>query len=226
MLSQSCLPLCDPKDSSLLGSFVHGILQAILECVAIFFSRGSSWPRDWTGVSCLSCIGRQILFTPEPPGKQVKKVCCYKTSVRSDSSFHDSVFLWQGFGWHYSNLKSFELCNFVCFALFFTRSHQSPRTFVCKTLHFQYNLLLQWARGGCEGLPLRNPWDIILEDFKMKKDCLGSFFQVWVDKVLRKEYVQLNICHLTTRYLKPWINVGHWFNFSLLDTILYISLKL
>ena len=35
------------------GSSVHGIFQArILEWVAISFSRGSSWPRDWTRVSC------------------------------------------------------------------------------------------------------------------------------------------------------------------------------
>ena len=36
-------------DCSLLGSSIHGILQAkILEWAAIYFSRGSSWPRDWT----------------------------------------------------------------------------------------------------------------------------------------------------------------------------------
>ena len=41
-------------------SSVHGISQArILEWVAISFSRGSSWPRNWT---CVSCIGRQILY--------------------------------------------------------------------------------------------------------------------------------------------------------------------
>ena len=40
-------------DCSPPGSFVHGILQArILEWVAISFSRGSSWPRDRTQVSC------------------------------------------------------------------------------------------------------------------------------------------------------------------------------
>ena len=39
-------------DCSLPGSSVHGILQArILEWVTISFSRGSSWPRDWTQVS-------------------------------------------------------------------------------------------------------------------------------------------------------------------------------
>ena len=38
-----------------LSSSVHGILQArILEWVAIPFSRGSSWPRDWTRVSCIA----------------------------------------------------------------------------------------------------------------------------------------------------------------------------
>ena len=33
----------------------------ILEWVAISSSRGSSRPRDWTPISCVSCIGRQIL---------------------------------------------------------------------------------------------------------------------------------------------------------------------
>ena len=53
----SCPTLCDPKDCSLSGSSVHQILQArILECVAIPFSRGSSWPMDQTQVSCM--VGR------------------------------------------------------------------------------------------------------------------------------------------------------------------------
>ena len=39
-------------------SSVHGISQAsILEWVSISFSRGSSPPRDWTCISCVSCIG-------------------------------------------------------------------------------------------------------------------------------------------------------------------------
>ena len=51
---------CNPIDCSLPGSFVRGILQArILEWVAISFSRGSFWPRNWTQVSCTA--GR--LFT-------------------------------------------------------------------------------------------------------------------------------------------------------------------
>ena len=47
---QSCPTLCDPMVYS-----VHGILQArILEWVAFPFSRGSSQPRDRTGVSCIA----------------------------------------------------------------------------------------------------------------------------------------------------------------------------
>ena len=50
-------------DCSLPGSSVYGILQArMLEWVAISFSRGSSWPRDWTLISCISCIGRWMLY--------------------------------------------------------------------------------------------------------------------------------------------------------------------
>ena len=45
------------------GSSVHGVLQArILEQVAMFSSRESAWPRDWTHISCVSCVGSQILY--------------------------------------------------------------------------------------------------------------------------------------------------------------------
>ena len=47
-------------DCNLPGFSVHGTFQArILDWVAISFSRGSSWPRDWTHISCL---GRQVLY--------------------------------------------------------------------------------------------------------------------------------------------------------------------
>ena len=51
-VAQSCPTLCDPMDCSPPGFSVHGILQArTLEWVAMPFSRGSSWPTDWTWVS-------------------------------------------------------------------------------------------------------------------------------------------------------------------------------
>ena len=56
--SESCSVMsdsCDPMDSSLPGSSVHGNLQArILEWVAISFSRASSQPRNRTQVSCIA----------------------------------------------------------------------------------------------------------------------------------------------------------------------------
>ena len=43
----------DPMDYNVPGSSVHGVLQArTLEWAAVSFSRGSSRPTDWTGVSC------------------------------------------------------------------------------------------------------------------------------------------------------------------------------
>jgi len=53
-LHQSCLTLCDPMDFSSSGSSVHGIFQArILEWFDMPSSKGSSWPRVRTQVSCL-----------------------------------------------------------------------------------------------------------------------------------------------------------------------------
>ena len=55
VLTQSCLPLCNPMDYSPPGSSVQGILQArILEWVATPFSKGSSQLKDQTRVSCTS----------------------------------------------------------------------------------------------------------------------------------------------------------------------------
>ena len=57
LVAQSCLTL----HSTLPGSSVHGISQArILERVTISFSTESSQPR---GRTCVSCIGRWILYT-------------------------------------------------------------------------------------------------------------------------------------------------------------------
>ena len=45
------------------GSSDHGISQArILEWVAVLPSRRCSRPRDWTHISCISYIGRQIFY--------------------------------------------------------------------------------------------------------------------------------------------------------------------
>ena len=61
--AQSCLTLWDPMDWSPSGSSICGISQArILEWVAISCSRGSSRSRDRTYISCVTCIGRWVLY--------------------------------------------------------------------------------------------------------------------------------------------------------------------
>ena len=76
LVAKSCLTLRDPMDYSPQGSSVHGISQAImLEWTAISFSRGSSWFKDWTYVSCLFCTASRFLITA-PPGKPHHLHCC------------------------------------------------------------------------------------------------------------------------------------------------------
>ena len=70
-VAQSCPTLCHPMNCSPAGFSVYGILQArILEWIAIPFSRGSSWPRDWTQVSCIA----GSFFTIWTTGKSFRRV--------------------------------------------------------------------------------------------------------------------------------------------------------
>ena len=72
--AQSCPALCDPMDCSPQGSSVCGNFQArILERVAVSFSSGSSALRDWTRVSCVTCMAGGF-FTTEPPGNVGREV--------------------------------------------------------------------------------------------------------------------------------------------------------
>ena len=68
-VAQLCLTLRNLMDCSVLGSSVHGILQArILEWVAISFSRGSFQPRDCEpGSPTLQADS----IPSEPPGKLI-----------------------------------------------------------------------------------------------------------------------------------------------------------
>ena len=61
---QLCLTLCNLPDSSVLGIF----LARVPEWVAMPSSRESSWPRDQTLTSCVSCTAGRF-FILEPPGK-------------------------------------------------------------------------------------------------------------------------------------------------------------
>ena len=53
-VAKLCSILCDPRNYSPPDSSAHGTSQArILGWVAMTLSRGSSWPRDRTLVSCI-----------------------------------------------------------------------------------------------------------------------------------------------------------------------------
>ena len=74
-----------PKDCSPLSSSLRGIFQvSILEWVAVSSSRGSSWPRDWTQVSCIFCIAGRF-FTAEPLISASENTC----SVVSNGSISE-----------------------------------------------------------------------------------------------------------------------------------------
>ena len=103
--SQQCWTLCGPMGYNPPGSSVCGISQArILEWVAISFSRGSSQLRDQTCISCISCIGRWILYHKHHLGspqifadmpnypKQLykKKESCSTYSPLQDSTLDDN----------------------------------------------------------------------------------------------------------------------------------------
>ena len=82
MCAQLYPTLCRVTDCSPPGSSVHGISQARrLEWVAISSSRGSSWPRDWNHVSCVSCIGRWILYQLSHGGSPLSRLNNVKQSL-------------------------------------------------------------------------------------------------------------------------------------------------
>ena len=68
---------------------VYGICQArTLEGVAVPFFRGSSWPRDWTRVSC---IGRRVLY----------HWTTRETDHGGSTSVHEFGDMWSGKHWRY-----------------------------------------------------------------------------------------------------------------------------
>ena len=99
-------------DCSESGSSVHGTFQArMLEWVAISYSRGASQPRDGTHISCISCIGRQILYhcvtciLGFPCGSAGKESACYardlglilgwEDSLEKEKATHSSILAWR-----------------------------------------------------------------------------------------------------------------------------------
>ena len=73
---QSCLTLCT------LWTVVHQAplsmgfsREELLEWVAMTSSRGSSWCRDWTHISYVSCIGRWVIYHWHHLGSPAHQAC-------------------------------------------------------------------------------------------------------------------------------------------------------
>ena len=63
LVAQLCLPLWDPMECNPVDSSVYAISQARILEWPDFSSRVSSWPRDWTHISWVSCIAGDSLPT-------------------------------------------------------------------------------------------------------------------------------------------------------------------
>ena len=73
--------LYDLRDYSPSVSSVHKILQSrILEWAAISSSKGSSWPRDWTHNSGISCIADRFFNTWAIGEAHLNEIFTFNTS--------------------------------------------------------------------------------------------------------------------------------------------------
>ena len=90
-----CPALCNLMDCSPPGFSIHGIFQTrVLEWVAISFFRGSSWPRDQTCVSCVFCIGRQILYRSATWEDIYNYTCIYiRIYIRTKSVKKEEIYV-------------------------------------------------------------------------------------------------------------------------------------
>ena len=106
--------LCSPPDSS-----VHGIFQArILEWVAISYSRGPSWPRNWTCISCVCCIDSQILYHCTA-GKPIHVSILLQTLLPSRLPHHiEQSSMCYTVGPYWSSILNIELRHHVLSILF------------------------------------------------------------------------------------------------------------
>ena len=109
------------------GSYVHGILQVrILEWVDTPSSGGSSWPRDQTCVSSISCIGRQILY------------CCaiWEALINIEIFYCCRFFLWRGWdnNWNCIMTSLLWSCNSLSLSLCY---HHPPTKKICNNKKFQ-----------------------------------------------------------------------------------------
>ena len=140
LVAQSCPTLCNPRDSSPPGSSIHGILRARM--LAISFSRGSSWPRDQTCISCVSCISRWILhYCTTWICSQMFTVLSLGGKIMSYSSLHIFYFIFLLF------------CNKD---VLWIKNKQRKKTF--RKYYIKYLSLERQEAEGASYQALRKPW--------------------------------------------------------------------
>ena len=98
LVFQSCLTLKEPKDYSLPGSSVYGILQArILQWVAIPFLQ-RIFPTQGLNLSILHFLHcRQILYPMRPWGSPIKYMRNYIFTVLSLCLTLNNIYNWLPF---------------------------------------------------------------------------------------------------------------------------------
>jgi len=102
LVARPCLSLCDPMGYSPPGSFVHGIFQARrLECVAISFSKGSSWLKNWTQISC-TVGGFFTMWATREALVDIPKQ--FRIMKRFNMSFPDNFATWTRSSWMWDGL--------------------------------------------------------------------------------------------------------------------------
>ena len=164
-------------DHSLPGSSVHGILQVrILERVVIFFSRGSSQPRD--AAHCLLCLlhwraGSLMLAPPEkstPTGYHKLKTANHEQLTRLQAVANQTISLLPTFcvspgsllqrAPHWVDMALLELTFaqilsifLICLHLFFNRSwlpkptsHLEIKTYLSSFLEVRLTIALGQVR--------------------------------------------------------------------------------
>ena len=83
--SNACLPYC----RQILYHLSHWGSPRILEWVVYPFSRGTSWPRNWTGISCIAGRFFTSWATLEAPDYMTRKqiIICISLHLLCKSSF-------------------------------------------------------------------------------------------------------------------------------------------
>ena len=159
-IAQSCLTLCDPMDCSLPVFSVQWIFHAmLLDWAVIYFSRGSSRPRDGTRVSCIGDRCFTIWATRET--LYIKSLYIITALAQSQTECSYIYF------WHlYWTLHYMHVLNCIIFIIGLLRWFGDWRTCLQCRRHQRYRLD-SWVRkfppeedtAACSSiLAWRIPW--------------------------------------------------------------------